>query len=146
MDKLRVDSGIKTIEVNDTGECIKFSVTDSTFFERFFELVDWFESDELKSQIDEIEGQKEAIENVDDTQAMRKVVGSQKNIIKQAMDKIDAIFGEEASRKIFCGTIPDIYAIIDFFEQITPYIEKYAKERNQKISKKYSVNRRGAKS
>ncbi len=146
MDKLRVDSGIKKIEVNDTGECIQFSVTDSRFFESFFDLINWFEGDDLKKSIDDVESQKDDIDNTDDMTAIKKIVDLQKNIITQAMEKIDGIFGEDASRKIFCDTIPDIYAIADFFEKITPFVEKYAKERNRNISKKYSTKRRGAKS
>lgn len=144
MDKLRVNSGIKTIEVNDAGECIQFSVTDSSFFESFFELINWFEGDELKKSIDELESKKGTAD--EDITALQVLLDMHKGIITQAMGKIDSIFGSEASSKIFCGTIPDIYAIVDFFEQITPYIEKYAKERNRDISKKYSTNRKGAKS
>lgn len=145
MDKLRVDSGIKTIEVNDDGECIRFSVTDSAFFENFFRLINWFEGDELKKSINDLEEKKDAFENKD-ISLLQEIVSTQKGIIAQVMEKIDSIFGVDASRKIFSGTIPDIYAVADFFEQISPYIEKYAKERNKVISSKYSAKRKGAKS
>lgn len=145
MDKLRVNSGIKTIEVNDAGECIQFSATDSSFFESFFELVNWLESDELKKLITELEGQEDSVES-EDISTAQKSVKTYKGIIEQAMNKIDSIFGSDASKKIFCGITPDIYAIFDFFEQIMPYIEKYANERGRYISKKYSTKRKGAKS
>lgn len=146
MDKLRVDSGIKQIEVNDDGEYISFSVTDSAFFENFFNLINWFDSEEVQKSIAELDKQKESIDGTDNMKKIQDVIVKQKELISQVMDKIDAIFGEEASRKIFCGKTPDFYAIADFFEQIAPYIEKYAKERNRNISKKYSTKRKGAKS
>lgn len=74
------------------------------------------------------------------------VLDIREKISKEACEKIDNIFGVEASRKIFGGIVPDMFAITDFFEQITPLIEKYAKERNQTINEKYSKNRKGAKS
>ncbi len=35
MDSIRVDSGIKKIEVNDAGEYIEIPTGDASFFERF---------------------------------------------------------------------------------------------------------------
>ncbi len=146
MDSIRIDNGIKTIQVNDAGDCIQFSVTDANFFDGFFEFAHWLESKETLGEIEKIDAEKENLDT-EKAETIERVATLQKGLIVQAMEKIDKIFGADASRKIFCGTIPlDLSLIADFIEQITPYIEKYTKERSKKISSKYSVQRKGAKS
>ncbi len=78
--------------------------------------------------------------------AANNVLDLRETISKEACEKIDNIFGAEASRKIFGNILPDMYMIADFFEKISPFIEKYQKERSQTINKKYSKSRKGAKS
>lgn len=149
MDKLRVDSGVKKIEVNDDGECIEFSLTSSDFFRAFLDISQWFDEQKNRQDIKEMEQQEDAV--LEDKGSINygtvnTILDIREKISKEACEKIDNIFGPESSRKIFGGIIPDLFMIADFFEQIAPLIEKYAKERNQTINKKYSKNRRGAKS
>lgn len=150
MDSLRVDNGTKKIEVNDAGECIEFSVVSNDFFRGFSDLLQWFESQEQRQDIKDMEKQQKEVVSEDSDkinyEALNGVLDIREKISKEACEKIDNIFGEEASRKIFGSIIPDMYMIADLFEQITPLIEKYAKERNQTINKKYSKSRKGAKS
>lgn len=150
MDSLRIDNGLKKIEVNDAGEYIEFSVTDNNFFKSFSDLVQWFEEQENRQEINDMEEQRKKVvlDNGEDINyaALNNVLDIREKISKEACEKIDAIFGTEASRKIFGGIVPDMFLIADFFEKIAPFIEKYAKERNQTINKKYNKNRKGAKS
>ena len=150
MDSLRIDNGTKKIEVNDAGEYIEFSVVDSGFFRAFFGLLQWFDEQENRKEIKEMEEQSDKVISDDGSKinynAANSVIDTHDKISQEACEKIDNIFGDEASRKIFGSVIPDMYMIADFFEQITPLIEKYSKERNQTINKKYSRNRKGAKS
>lgn len=150
MDSLRIDNGLRKIEVNDAGECIEFSVTNNDFFRAFFDLTQWFEEQENRQDIKDMKKQQEDVvsENGKDINyaALNSVLDIREKIIKEACEKINVIFGTDASRKIFENTIPDLFQIADFFEKIAPFIEKYAKERNQTISKKYNKNRKGAKS
>lgn len=150
MDSLRIDNGLKKIEVNDAGEYIEFSVVDSGFFRAFFDLLQWFDEQENRKEIKEMEEQGDKVVSDDVNEinydAANSVLDIREKIIKEACEKIDNIFGAEASRKIFGRIIPDMFMIADFFEQITPLIEKYSKERNQSINKKYSKGRKGAKS
>lgn len=150
MDSLRIDNGLKKIEVNDAGEYIEFSATDNNFFKSFSDLVQWFEEQENRQEIKDMEEQRKKVvsENGEDINyaALNSVLDIREKISEEACEKIDAIFGTEASRKIFGSIIPDMFLIADFFEKIAPFIEKYAKERNQAISKKYNKNRKGAKS
>lgn len=150
MDSLRIDNGIKKIEVNDAGEYIEFSVVSNDFFRAFSDLIQWFGGQEQRQDIKDMEEQQKKVvsENGDDIdyEALNSVLDIREKVSKEACEKIDNIFGAEASQKIFGGIVPDMFSIADFFEQITPLIEKYAKERNQAINKKYSKSRKGAKS
>lgn len=150
MDSLRIDNGTKKIEVNDKGECIEFSIVSNDFFRSFFDLLRWFDEQENRKDIKDMEEQKEKVVSEDGANinydAANAVLDIREKISGEACEKIDKIFGAEASRKIFGSVVPDMYMIADFFEKIDPLIEKYAKERNQTISKKYSKNRKGAKS
>lgn len=146
MDSLRIDNGLKKIEVNDAEEYIEFSVTNNDFFKAFSNIIRWFE--EQETVIKDMEEQWKKVsdgENVN-YDALDSYLAFREKISKECCEKIDTIFGAEASRKVFGGIVPDMFAIADFFERITPFIEKYAKERNQTISKKYNKGRKGAKS
>lgn len=150
MDSLRIDNGTKKIEVNDAGEYIEFSIVNNDFFRSFFDLLQWFDEQENRKDIKDMEEQKEKVISEDGTiinyDAANNVLDISKKISNEACEKIDKIFGYEASRKIFGSVVPDMYMIADFFEKIDPLIEKYAKERSQNINKKYSKDRKGAKS
>ena len=150
MDSLRIDNGTKKIEVNGAGEYIEFSIANNDFFRAFSELLQWFDGQEQRQDIKDMEKRQEEVVPEDgdkiNYEALNGVLDIREKISKEACEKIDNIFGTEASRKIFGSIVPDMYMIADFFEQITPLIEKYAKERNQTINKKYSKNRKGAKS
>lgn len=150
MDSLRIDNGLKKIEVNDAGEYIEFSVVDNGFFKSFFDLIQWFDEQENRKEIKEIEEQSDKVVFDDGNKinydAANSVLDIREKITKEACEKIDAIFGAKASRKIFGRIVPDLFSIAEFFEKIAPFIEKYTKERNQTINKKYNKNRKGAKS
>lgn len=150
MDSLRIDNGIKKIEVNDAGEYIEFSVADNNFFRAFSGLIQWFDEQERRQDIKDMEEQRDKVVSEDgkniNYDALNNILDIRDKISKEACDKIDAIFGLEASQKIFGSVVPNMDLITDFFEKITPFIEKYAKDRNQTISKKYNKNRKGVKS
>lgn len=150
MDSLRVDNGTKKIEVNDAGEYIEFSIVNNDFFRAFSDLLQWFDEQENRQDIKDMEEKRKNVVSKNEEKinydTLNGVLDIREKISKEACEKIDNIFGTEASRKVFNGIVPDIFAIADFFEQITPFIEKYAKERNQTINKKYNKNRKGAKS
>lgn len=146
MDTLHIDNGFKKIQVNDEGECIEFSIVDNDFFGRFSELVKWIEGQEKVIRDMQLQQEKAvAGENID-FEALGNVLAIRSKISSEVCKRIDSIFGDEASRKIFGGISPDFLAITDFLGQIMPLIESYAKERRKNINCRYSKNRRGAKS
>lgn len=48
MEKLRVDNGVRTIEVNDAGEYLEIRLGDIDFLNRFSGLFRWAQEEEKK--------------------------------------------------------------------------------------------------
>lgn len=146
MDSLRVNNGIKTIEVNDAGECISIPISDASFFKRFGDMINNFEKKkmEIDQQGKELsEKHKDKPDN--DADMIIDTINLYSNLCKDICSEIDKLFGEGCCRKVFYSIeIPSVELIGDFFDQIVPLIQKYANERNQKINLMYNRNRKGA--
>lgn len=148
MDSLRVDSGIKNIEVNDNGEYISIPVSDAGFFEKFADLIRSFENkqEEIEKQAKEL-SEKHKDEEENSVDAIIDSVKLYSELCQYTCTELDKLFGEGSCKKIFVGnSIPGIELIMDFFKQITPFLQKYAQERNQRINLIYNRNRKGARS
>lgn len=148
MDSLRVNNSIKTIEVNDNGDCISIPVSDATFYERFGLIMKNFEQKEAeygRREKELLEKHKDKPE--DDVDAIVDGVNLYVDLCKDTCAELDKLFGDGCCKKVFVGVeVPSVELIGDFFDQITPLFQKYAKERNQSINKKYNKSRKGAKS
>lgn len=130
--KIRVESGIK-ISVNDDGDYIVANVNDNAFVEKFYKLVE--KTEELSKQLENVK--------TDEIEETRKYIEVVKESTQKIMDEIDVLFGPDACSKIFGKNVsPSGYAIADFFEQLIPIFQSYAVKRKQKISEKYSKDRR----
>lgn len=147
MDSLRIDNGLKKIEVNDEGECIEFSISDDKFLTSFWAFGEWLE--EQEKAIKELQEKNKEVD-ADSKQESRKAVGDvialRSKINKESCERIDSIFGADASRKLFGSVIPDLSKVVEFLDKITPFVEKYAKEHKKAIDSRYNKNRKGAKS
>lgn len=146
MDSLRVDNGTKNIEVNDNGDYISIPISDSAFYEKFADLMKNFGKKQA-----EIEQKAKAIsENhnddpENDTDTIIDGIHLYSELCRYTCAELDKLFGEGCCRKVFVNIEnPSIELIADFFAQITPLLNQYAKERNQRISLMYSRNRKGA--
>lgn len=148
MDKLRVDNGIKNIEVNDNGDYISIPISDAAFYERFGVLMKNFEKKqaEINKEAEALsEKHKEKPDN--DTDAIIDSIQLYSELCRYTCTELDNLFGEGCCQKVFVGVQnPSVELIGDFFEQITPLLNQYAQERNQKINLMYSRNRKGARS
>ena len=131
---LRVNNNIKKIEVNDKGECIEISLNNAKFFDEFGELVNWL--NEKQKDLDEMTEPAE-----DDIDGIAKVMSMRTSMLKELATRLDKMFGAGACKKIFGDIIPDEVLVADFLEQITPFIEQLARERNEKLTSKYNRNR-----
>ncbi len=148
MDKLRVDSDIKNIEVNDNGDYISIPISDAAFYERFGALIKNFEQKQVeieKKAKDLSEKHKDKPEN--DTDMIVDSIRIYSELCQYTCAELDNLFGEGCCKKVFVGVQnPGIELIGDFFEQITPLLNQYAQERNQRINLIYNRNRKGARS
>lgn len=148
MDKLRVGSGIKNIEVNDNGDFISIPISDAAFYERFGVLLKNFEQKETEySQKAKELSEKHKDKPNDNVDMIVDGIEFYSTLCKDTCAELDKLFGEGCCRKVFVGIdTPSVELIGDFFEQITPLLNQYASERNQKIDLMYNRNRKGARS
>lgn len=146
MDKLRVDSGIKNIEVNDNGDYISIPISDAAFYERFGALMKNFEHKQVDIEQEAKNlSEKHKDKPDDDADAIVDSIQFYAELCRYTCDELDKLFGDGCCKKVFVGIQnPSVELIGDFFEQITPLLNQYAKERNQKIDLMYNRNRKGA--
>lgn len=148
MDKLRVDSGVKKIEVNDNGEYICIPIRDTSFYQRFAEIIKKFENkqEDVDRRYAELE-EKHKNKPEDDIDAISDSINLYSDLCKEICDDLDGLFGDGCCQKVFLGIKnPGIDLIWDFLDQITPLLNQYIGEQNQKISFKYNRGRKGARS
>ena len=133
MNQIRITSGI-VIEVNDNGETITVNVEDQGFIDKFFDLRERL--DELAKKMSSTD-----VKELGEREQLRTLIDGTKEI----MTDIDALFGENACKKVFGNIIPNPYLIAEFFDQLTPFARQYMDERQKKIDAKYNRNRKGSK-
>lgn len=150
MDKFRLDSGVKKIEVNDDGEYISINLSDSVFFDRFNNFIKWFNEkqveaenrcNEISAKYEENSAEDEGFnfEEFSDTTKLYK------ELCENTCAELEKLFGDGCVRKVFPDVeLPGFELIISFLDAITPLLQKYAKERNEKINTRYNRNRKGA--
>lgn len=148
MDSLRINNGIKNIEVNDAGECISIPISDAAFYERFGVLMKNFEQKQAEiEQKASVLSDKHKGKPDDDVDAIVDSIQLYSELCRYTCAELDKLFGDGCCRKVFIGIeTPGVELIGDFFDRITPLLNQYAKERNQKINLMYNRNRKGARS
>lgn len=127
MQSLRLVTGV-TIEVNDNGDTITAHLEDATFMNNFYDLTTYLRN----PQVDIHEGQtkQEAIEAVMDYS-------------RKCMKKIDTLFGEGSSLKIFGNIIPSPFMYASFMDKLIPIFKEYQKKREEDILERYNADRTG---
>jgi hypothetical protein len=126
-DVLNISTGTQQLEIRRdgvlTGECIDLNPTDTGWMERFYQLLkDLHESkDAINKRYDELS----KIEG-NDAMGIPNVMGPgleySREVIQDLRNKIDKVFGESTSQKVFGGTMK-FEVIEQFFNGILPYIE-----------------------
>lgn len=131
---IRSEVDVLRLEVNDEGEYIMISADDATMFDRFAagirHIVEL--SDETAAKIEAIEKQYKGRTGFDaDMEKVIAISGENVNFSKEAVKTVDDIFGEDTVKKVFRSAynhipnfLPSINLITEFFEQVTPYMEK----------------------
>lgn len=141
--ELQVDNGLRRIKVNVDGDYIEVSVNDSTFFDRFADLLVWIGDKEKEL---EQYGETHKADDLKDMEIVQELVRKRTETYQECCRRLDMLFGEGCCRKVFGNIVPDDLLIMDFLEQLTPVIEELGRERNKKLSGKYSRGRKGVNS
>nr|DAQ18420.1 MAG TPA: tail assembly chaperone [Caudoviricetes sp.]DAV48296.1 MAG TPA: hypothetical protein [Caudoviricetes sp.] len=129
MESIRVNSGVKVIEVNDKGETISLPLSDDSFIKGFFGLLN--ETKDKAAAISEKNG--DVLETLDAVVEFDKVV----------RDKIDVLMGENTCKKVFGDVLPSSDQFLDFFAQLRPIVESHVEKRAANMNK-YSAERVGS--
>jgi hypothetical protein len=158
------DDNILKVYVNEYDDFILLDAGDAMFMDRFVQFLQFVEDNNEALKVKEKEYNEKyhekplVTENEDgdaevDVEQLLTLTGIKTAIYKEYCEKIDTLFGQGTIKKYFRLSyeinpdfVPDEDCIADFIEQITPAIEKAYSIRADKISKKYSKNRRGKKS
>ena len=142
MSGIRVNTGVKRIEVNDNGDFITLSLHDNAFLENFFSLYE-----NLKKMAEESAQKETAIrerykDSADADGQLRETFSLYSEAGRSLTEEVDKLFGEGTCKKVFGDITPSFELFIEFFEQLTPYLQEFAKEKSRRISK-YSAARTG---
>lgn len=142
MNRIRINNGIKRIEVNDNGDYITLSLDDSAFFDRFLSLYNNLlkmanEADEKKNGMKQKYG-----ENSDNIEFTNEAFSLYYGFSRDMMGELDNLFGAGTCQKVFGDITPTFELYIDFFEQLKPLIDEFADEKKQRMNK-YSAARTG---
>lgn len=132
MEKLRLVSYAKEIEVNDNGDTIILQVEDQSIYHK------------LKKLGKTLEDKANEIKSLNPETDIEIIIDKLYEMDCYAKAAIDDIFGEGTCKKVYVGDIvPPVERHIEFIKQITPYFEEYAKERVQRLEK-YNPDRVGS--
>ena len=122
-------SGVKRIAINDDpNNVIEFNPTDVLFVERFYAIYREFEAKqaEYDKQSKELDAAGDDI-----TANMEQSITFLKEVCGFMREKIDYLFGEGTSQKVF-GDSLSLEMIAQFFEGITPFVWQ---ARQEKVNK-----------
>lgn len=129
---LRIDNGIRNIEVNDKGDTITLRLGDSNFQKKGMEI-----HKTLVEKVKEIENITE--ENEANSEKIE-------NFRKSVEISINEWLGEDTCKKVFGDISPSLDLMAILFSEIIPYFEEYndsREKRTQKVMNKYNPNRKG---
>ena len=139
---IRIGTGEKRIEVNDNGDYIILNLNDNTFIKRFFGLYERLQSMTASYGEQEAAIRAKYKDEEDQNALLGEVFALYVAAGEEMKGHVDALFGEGSCDKIFGGIAPSLDLYLDFFEQLTPYLQQFSQERMQRMSK-YSAARTG---
>lgn len=142
MERIRVNTGVKRIEVNDHGDYITLSLNDNAFLERFFKLYENVQKLANESAAKEEDIQNRHKESGNKEARLRETFSLYAEVGDSMRAEVDGLFGEGTCKKVFGDIAPSFELYLDFFEQLTPYLQEFAKEKTQRMNK-YSAKRTG---
>lgn len=125
MDSFRVDSGRKRIAINDDLQrVIEFDPTDVLFAEKFYLLIQEFETKQV--EYERRAAELDADQSLD-SYGLPANLTSRLAFMREVCEfmrlQIDSLFGAETSQKAF-GDALSLEMIEQFFTGITPFIQR----------------------
>ena len=125
MDSIRIDTGIKRIQINDGPNFIEFDPTDVAFADKFYKLIKDFDGKQAdyQSRAKAISDDKEL-----DSNGRPANIPAGLEMIREMCtfmrDGIDGVFGSGTSQTVFGDAMPlDLGMFTQFFHGITPFIQ-----------------------
>lgn len=149
MSSIRVNTGVKKIEVNDAGEYIILNFADQSFPKRYFDMLqrvqeraqkDEQTEKEIKEKIKPVDSENELISS--NLEPVGELIALNESLHRYIMAEVDSLFGPDTCLKVFGDIVPSIDLFNEFFTQLMPFFEEYSKSREAKMNK-YNAARMG---
>mgnify|MGYP004506278721 CR=1 FL=1 len=154
MEEIRLDSGVKKIAIKDEDDeviaVLRINVADAEVIEKFAKVIDDLNniSARCDAEAKKMHPAAEEVAESDDVMAQipKAVEINQIRVkyIKEIMDTLDSLFGQDTMHSIYGDTVPDEMALVDFIESIVPVMNKLFGKRLELSRKKYNTRRKGA--
>lgn len=129
VERVRIDNGIREIEVNGNGDCIYIPINDNTFFERVRSFLDWAEREKAALEV-KLKSRTEADDETEN------IIDMQNELSRDMCEELDKLFGEGCCSKVFMGVKnPDIVLVLDFLGQLMPILRKFVQERKERAER-----------
>ena len=141
----KINSNVKTIEVNDAGETITVNLGDTAQISGLLSLIQDFgeTAKQLAGQTSDLDGTTQ-----EQLAKIRDAATRHLEACSGLKDRVDAVLGPDTCRKVFGDGIPSIPDFAEFFSQLGALIQQFSAEMNSereaRISKytaKYAKNR-----
>lgn len=133
---IRINSGVKKIEVNDDGDYITLPLGNDTFIRDFYKTLDDVQK-RVKDEQSKVKSSSDDSDNI--LEEMDRVIGVGDYLLEQT----ERLFGEGTCKKVFGDMRPGVSMFMEFFDAIIPFIEEYQKERDSRLNK-YGAGRTGS--
>ncbi len=136
MDKITLQSGIKRIQVNESGDCITFDARDQGFTERFMKLLKDF-SDKKAEYDSKITNIQSMPCDTEEQQIAKAATALEFNsaVCSWMTEKINAVFLDDVKQKVFGDITPTGEAWAEFMYQLAPIVQKAKVEQSERVRK-----------
>lgn len=133
MENIKIDAGQKRLRINDTDSYIEFNPSDVLFAEKYYKIYTEFQEkqNEYLERSKQLDAEKDKVDANGVPANLVEGIAFLKDVCQFVYSKIDWLFGEGSSKKLFGDTM-SLDMISQFFDIITPYI-KYAREEKKSI-------------
>ncbi len=136
MDKIKLSSSLKRIQVNENGDFITFDARDQGFMDRLLKLLQEFYDKEgiYQAKVDELR----AMPTETDAQRFQQAaaaLGFNSELCGWLESRINDVFQDDVKRKVFGDIKPTGEAWAEFFDQLAPIIRIAKSEQSERVRK-----------